>query len=299
MEVFDTFLSKFPPESGLQKPSGGIMEQFKGKLPTALLDLWREYGFGNYGQGLLKIINPADYADTTSLWIGKIENCYPILMSGFGVLFVYRKLSDTTDDICLLDIHHRKSGSFSIGFSDFFSDIVPSDSFAKQFLLVDLFQEASVKFGAPAANEIFFFASALVLGGRESMEYVRKGDVIVHQHLLYEMGSADDAWSEAYEANPHAFGLDEGGVLISFTLTETVDTILPISPEKEYEIEGETISKWLLIFFSLTEDENLCVLEYHRALQLLQPYVMETRDSHILIRGLSLAEMKSILSKEI
>lgn len=39
-------------------------------------------------------------------------------------------------------------------------------------------------------------------------------------------------------------------------------------------------------------------LEYHKALQRLQPYILETRGDYLLIRGLSLAEMQCVLSKE-
>lgn len=298
MEVFDLFLSMFPPSEDLQKPSDAVLEEFKGKLPEELLTIWRKYGFGNYGHGLLKIINSDVYSDTITLWLGEQKDCYPILMSGFGTLFIYRKLSEANDDICLLDIHHRKSGSFSIGFSDFFREIIPSENFAKQFLLVDLFQKASAEFGSLAGNEIFFFVPALVYGGSASIEHIRKGDAITHQHLLFEMDSKpDDTWSEAYEANPHVFELEDGGLLVSFTLTETVDTILPIAPETQYAIEGETISRWVIVFFSLSKDDNLGILEYHEALELLQPYIQETRGSNILVRGLSLEEMECILSK--
>ena len=298
MEAFDLFLSMFPPSEDLQKPSDAVLEEFKGKLPEELLTIWRKYGFGNYGHGLLKIINPDVYSDTITLWLGEQQNCYPILMSGFGTLFIYRKLSEANDDICLLDIHHRKSGSFSIGFSDFFREVIPSENFAKQFLLVDLFQKASAEFGSLAGNEIFFFVPALVYGGSASIECVRKGDAITHQHLLFEMDSKpDDTWSEAYEANPHVFELEDGGLLVSFTLTETVDTIMPIAPETQYAIEGETISRWVIVFFSLSKDDNLGILEYHEALELLQPYIQETRGSNILVRGLSLEEMECILSK--
>ena len=226
-------------------------------------------------------------------------------MTGFGTLFIYRKLSETADDICLLDIHYRRSGSFSTSFSDFFERILPAENFAEEFLRVDLFQEAYAKHGGLAENEIFFFAPALVFGGAESIQYIEKGNAVVHQHLLFEMGADnsgevdhDDIWSQAYEAKPHVFELENNGLMISFAFSETVDTILPVAPEKLYKIEGETVSLWALTFFSLTKDENLGFLEYHEALQRLQPYILETRDDYILIRGLSLAEMECVLSEE-
>ena len=61
MKVFDLFLSKYPPGNDLRKPTAEMLEQFQGKLPTELLDFWQKYGFGNYGGGLLKIIDPTNY----------------------------------------------------------------------------------------------------------------------------------------------------------------------------------------------------------------------------------------------
>ena len=161
MKVFDLFVSKYPPGNDLRKPTAETLEQFQGKVPAELLNFWQEYGFGNYGGGLLKIIDPTDYIDTLTLWLGEQEGCLPILMTGFGTLFIYRKLSDTADDMCLLDIHNRRSGSFSTSFSDFFERIIPAENFAAQFLRVGLFQEAFAKHGGLSENEIFFFAPAL------------------------------------------------------------------------------------------------------------------------------------------
>lgn len=305
MYEFDLFLDKYPPDVHLKKPTAETVERFREKLPSELLDFWQEYGFGNYGGGLLKIIDPTDYVDTLTLWLGEQEGCLPILMTGFGTLFIYRKLSETKDDICMLDIHYRRSGSFSTNFSDFFERIIPTENFAEQFLKTKLFGEALTKLGDLAENEIFFFVPALVFGGTESIQCVEKGNAIVHQHLLFEMGvdnsddtEPDDIWSQAYEAKPHAFELENGGLMVSFTFSETVDTILPKAPETMYEIEGETISLWALTFVSLTKEENLGFLEYHKALQRLQPYIIETRGDNILIRGLSLAEMECILSEK-
>ncbi len=305
MKVFDRFVNKYPPGNNLRKPTAEVLEQFQGKLPAELLDFWQDYGFGNYGGGLLKIIDPTDYMDTLALWLGEQEDCFPILMTGFGTLFIYRKRSETADDMCMLDIHYRRSGSFSTGFSNFFERILPAENFAEQFLREDLFQEASAKHGVLAENEIFFFAPALAFGGAESIRYIEKENAVVHQRLLFEMGmdhsddiESDDMWSQAYQANPHVFELENGGLMVSFTFSETVDTILPAAPETLYEIEGETVSLWALTFVSLTKEENLGFLEYHKALQRLRPYILETRGDYLLIRGLSLAEMERVLSEE-
>ena len=133
MKGFELFISKYPPDHNLRKPTAEMLAQFQGKVAAELLDFWQEYGFGNYGRGLLKLINPTDYIDTVTLWLGEQEGCLPILMTGFGTLFIYRKLSETADDMCLLDIHCHKSGSFSTSFSDFLSASFPPKSLQSNF----------------------------------------------------------------------------------------------------------------------------------------------------------------------
>lgn len=51
MKVFDPFVSKYPPDNNLRKPTAETLEQFQGKVPAELLKFWQEYGFGNYGGG--------------------------------------------------------------------------------------------------------------------------------------------------------------------------------------------------------------------------------------------------------
>ena len=48
----------------------------------------------------------------------------------------------------------------------------------------------------------------------------------------------------------------------------------------------------------MTKEENLGFLEYHKALQRLQPYILDTKGDYRLIRGLSLEEMEWVLSEE-
>lgn len=306
MELFDKFVNKYVPHEELQIPSSQTLEQFQDLLPKELLEFWQEYGFGDYGNGLLKVINPNDYMSSLYKWLGE-ENPtrLPILMTAFGNLFYYRKLSETEDDVCMLDIHYRQIINCGNSFGEFFENYIVDDEVEEKLLNKELFENAVKAKGALDEDEIYFFAPALAWGGSENVDCIQKGNAQVHQQLLFEMGSDDsesdddgDAWSNAYEANPHVFEREDGAVLVNFTLTETADTILPIEPETLYAVEGKEISLWALSFFSLTKDEMLDVLEYHEALERLQPYIVETRGSYVMLRGLTLEEMETVLSEQ-
>ena len=107
----------------------------------------------------------------------------------------------------------------------------------------------------------------------------------------------DNPWTDAYEARPHVFERNDGTLMVNFTLTDTVVTILPKAPEELYAVDGHNISLWVLTFFSYDDEQNIGMLEYHTALQLLQPYVVDEADGHLLLRGLSLEEMKQVLAQ--
>ena len=105
---FSKFIEKFEPADDLIKPIEEELNNFMDILPSELLDFWKEYGFGNYGDGIIKVINPLDYMGNLYEWLGKEDfSKLPILVTGFGDIFYYRKLSETDEDICFLNIHYR------------------------------------------------------------------------------------------------------------------------------------------------------------------------------------------------
>ncbi len=305
MSIVDKFLNKYVPGIELQTPTSQTLEQFQDILPKELLGFWQEYGFGDYGNGLLKVINPDEYKDSLYIWLGEENpNRVPILMTAFGNLFYYRKLSETENDVCMLDIHYRRIINCGNSFNEFFEEFIVNYEIEEKLLNKELFESAVKEKGTLDEDEIFLFAPALALGGSESVDCIQKGNAVIHQQLLFEMGAdysddeEGDAWSNAYEANPQMFQREDGAVMVNFTFTETTDTILPMAPETLYAIEGKEIGLWALSFFSLTKNEMLDVLEYHEALERLQPYIVETRENYVMIRGLSLEEMESVLSEE-
>lgn len=189
MEQFNDFLQKFSPAGELRKPTKEILNQFKDWLPAEWLDFWRAYGFGNYGNGLLKVIDPNDYMPNLHLWLGGENPArIPIMITGFGNILYYRKLTDTENDVCLLNIHYRCTNTCAFSFEEFVY-FITEDEIIESLLEKPLFEQAIEKCGVMKENEIFFFTPALAFGGSESIKYIQKGDGRVHQHLLFEMMS--------------------------------------------------------------------------------------------------------------
>jgi hypothetical protein len=185
----DTFVKTFFPSKYLIKPDNNIIQQFETILPKELIEFWKEFGFGNYGDGLIKIINPLEYMDLLHEWLGRKDaSKLPILVTGFGDIFYYRKLTENNEDISFLDIHYRKIDVCAWSLSEFFNSYIVDKGIIKELLKEKLFKKAIKKKGGIEYNEIYYFVPALIIGGGEDIKYIDKGIGTVHQSLLFQMG---------------------------------------------------------------------------------------------------------------
>jgi len=119
------FIETFPPGDKLIKPTAQKISKYENILPDSILALWENYGFGNYGNGLIKIIDPEVY--TNNLWgrlmVEEDETRIPIALSAFGDIFYYRQLSEDGDeDIAFIDPHISETAVLTWSLEDFFND---------------------------------------------------------------------------------------------------------------------------------------------------------------------------------
>jgi len=187
-ELIDNFIKEYTPGENLIKPDEEILKFSKKMLPPEILYLWENYGFGEYANGLLKVVDPRDYMNSLYTWLGDVDyNKIPIVVSAFGDIFYYRKSEDNENDVSLLDIHYRKIDVCAWSYQDFFKNYIINKNVRKNVLREDLYNESIKKIGNLKYNEIFFFVPALVIGGAEKIEYVKKGDANVHHQVLFQI----------------------------------------------------------------------------------------------------------------
>ncbi|OUM65165.1 hypothetical protein PIROE2DRAFT_7885 [Piromyces sp. E2] len=181
------FIKNFKPSDNLVKPDEETLKKLsESVLPKEYINLLKNYGFGNYGNGIIKVINPFEYADNLYTWIGNDEdNKLPIMMTAFGDLFYYRKLEGEEEDICILDIHYKNIELCEYHFKDFIENYLLNEDIQSSSLRKKLFSEALEIGGELELNEIFYFVPALSIGGAESINYIKKGDANAHQFLLF------------------------------------------------------------------------------------------------------------------
>ncbi|MFR3156439.1 MAG: T6SS immunity protein Tdi1 domain-containing protein [Christensenellales bacterium] len=186
------FIEKFKPVVNLQKPDEEILNFGKQMLPKEIIELWEEYGFGEYGDGLLKVVDPREYMNSLYTWLGQKDfNKIPIIVTAFGDIFYYRKLEDNENDVSLLNIHYRKVEACGYSYQEFFEKYILDEDIIKNVLRADLYKQAVKELGKLDYKDIFFFIPALVLGGREELKYIKKGNGAVHHQVLLQIGQEE------------------------------------------------------------------------------------------------------------
>lgn len=182
-----SFLEKYQPTDTI--PAGDeVLARYREIVPASLVELWKAHGFGKYNNGIIEIVNPDEYRDTLEMWLGKkVDNYVPVALGAFGDLFYYRKLTETDEDVCVLDPHFRKIHNIVWSLNDFFNDFLTDEEIMSRNLMGNMLKEAKERLGELQRNEIYIFTPALAIGGAGKIDGVDKGNAQVHLSLLFQL----------------------------------------------------------------------------------------------------------------
>lgn len=188
--MLEKFKNQYQPEANNIIASQEIIEKYQDRVPAMLIDIWKTTGFGKYNNGLIEIVNPKEYKKTLKTWLGrKMKNYTPFAITAFGELFYYRKLTETDEDVCLIDIQYRKIETLVWSMEAFLDDFLTDEEEKKVWLREELFLKAIAEKGTLEKGEIFTFAPILAIGGSEDTKFLVKGNACVYQDLVFDMTS--------------------------------------------------------------------------------------------------------------
>jgi hypothetical protein len=186
--MLEKFKNNYKPSSNCVFPSEEIIKEYKNKVPDLLIEIWKTSGFGKYNEGIIELINPKEFEPSLWTWLGKkVTDYVPFAISGFGELFYYRKLTETDEDVCMIDIQYRKIETLTWDMESFFEDFLINEEDRKEWLREELFKQAISVNGSLVHNEIFAFTPVIALGGATELKYLQKGNAQVYQDLVFEM----------------------------------------------------------------------------------------------------------------
>ena len=157
-----------------------LIKEYEDKLPSEVIAFWKEFGFGAFYNGYLKSINPNDYKKLLekSYFLGDVS--IPIFATAFGDLIIW-------EEGRYIGIVKYRYGEYDIiedGFDFFFDDITDGELDNK--LSIKQYKAAIKKLGDLEYDECFGYVPLLALGGKESVNNLKKVKIREHIAMIYE-----------------------------------------------------------------------------------------------------------------
>jgi hypothetical protein len=176
--MFEKFFQKHPEFTTICIPAADQIVRYQDQLPNDLLLFWKEYGFGNFMNGYLKVLDPSTFQPF-------MQNTYAVYKepttvfaaTAFGDLLIWEG-----EYIKQLNYRTGKTDNGGSSISKFFNVILSSWAHVEASMQAKQFRPAVERLGEPAFDECFAYVPALALGGSEKVENIQK--VKLREHLM-------------------------------------------------------------------------------------------------------------------
>ncbi|MGN6650259.1 GAD-like domain-containing protein, partial [Trinickia sp.] len=118
------FAKTHPPARPVSPAADELIAAYEGVLPASLLELWRQKGLGFYGDLQLTLIDPRAWQPVLDQWIVSSPDAVqriPIVLTPFGALIYYRKVTATDEDVVYIDPVSKEARTLTWSLDDFFN----------------------------------------------------------------------------------------------------------------------------------------------------------------------------------
>lgn len=199
-EHFEIFVEEFGEVTTRIPTPPSKIEQWRSKMPAALLEYWTAEGWSGFGQGLFWIVNPDDFEDALAEWLvgtplEKVDHFHVIARTAFGKLYLWGERTGPSAEIvpsdhsilCLERDLKKPLKNPDLALRGFFSGSMPSYADALDEDGKPLFQRALKALGPLGPDEMYGFEPALVVGGKARIENVRIVKIQEHLGMLRQL----------------------------------------------------------------------------------------------------------------
>lgn len=159
-----------------------LIREYEDKLPVEVIEIWKNYGFGTFYNGFLKIINPNDYKELLENSYFRGDISIPMFATGFGDLITWEK----NQFIGIVQYRYGENHIVDAGFGFFFEDLADGD-FDEEYFSISKYNEAVKKYGELEYDQCFGYVPLLGLGGKESVNNLKKVKIREHIFLITQL----------------------------------------------------------------------------------------------------------------
>ena len=160
-----------------------IIEKYKGQVLNEIIEIWKNYGLGNFLNGYLRVINPDDYKELVEETYFSGKESIPLFTTAFADVITW----ENNKYIGIIFYREEDFDIIDSGMDFFFTDIYTEDSLRNEFFDLNLYEKAVKKYGELEYNQSFCFVPLLGLGGKKSVDNLDKGDTLTHIYLITKL----------------------------------------------------------------------------------------------------------------
>lgn len=159
-----------------------LIQKYKELLPSEIITIWKEYGFGTFRNGYFKVINPDDYKALleSSYFMGNVS--IPIFATAFGDLLIWQK----NRFVSIVKYRYSDFDVITEGL-EYFHETILDDELADEFYTFQKYEKAVKKYGFLEYDECFGYVPLLAMGGRESVNNIKKVKIKEHIALIADL----------------------------------------------------------------------------------------------------------------
>ena len=159
-----------------------LLKKYEGELPSDVLKIWNEYGLGTFYNGYLKVINPEEYKEVLEYSYFRGDVSIPVFATAFGDMIIWQE----NQYVGIVKYRYGVSNIIYDGFEYFIEDVLEGFLDGKH-LSIRQYNAAIKKYGVLEYDECFGYIPLLALGGKESVNNLKKVKIREHIALITEM----------------------------------------------------------------------------------------------------------------
>lgn len=156
-----------------------LISQYEEKLPQKIIYIWKNYGLGTFYNGYLKIINPNEYKELIEKTYFQGNVSIPIFATAFGDIITWEK----NQFIGIIKYRYGENDVISDEFDFFYEDLLDGE-FDDTDFNIKKYKEALNKYGMLEYDECFGYVPLFAMGGKESVENIKKAKIKEHISLI-------------------------------------------------------------------------------------------------------------------
>lgn len=165
-----------------EKVSPEVILKYQDKVPAELLEIWKDYGFGTFMNGYLKVINPDEYIELLQESYFRSDIAIPVMATAFGDIITWEK----QQFVAIVEYRYSRNDIMIKRF-DLFLRLLKDNSFKNRFFSLAAYDEAVSQYGHLGYNECFGYVPLLALGGAEKVENIKKVKLREHIAIIVDM----------------------------------------------------------------------------------------------------------------